>query len=202
MTEPRMQHAQRRSAKTTEEDHRPVILVVFGAGASNGCLDTPMDGLSGQPPLTDWLLQFDEHPDYRPYAAQFRSTAIIRDRVTQLRNQGVTGSLEEILERVRSDAGDDPTLIIGLMAFRWYLQGLIHWCGEKMDAADEGRTLYLSVLDRLTAWRRASDCRLALVTFNYDMLVERALEHLGWTFDFRGPIRSTRHRSLQGSWIR
>ena len=172
----------RRVRARDDLDTRPVMMLIFGAGASNACLDMPMEGLSGQPPLTDWLLSFEEHDDYRGFSAQFRSTAIVRDRVAQLRNQGVSGSLEELLERVRSDAGEDPNLKIGLMAFRWYLQGLINWCGDRMDAADEGRTLYLSVLDRLLAWRRRHDYRLALVTFNYDMLIERALEHLGWTF--------------------
>jgi hypothetical protein len=66
-------------------------------------------------------------------------------------------------------------------AFRFYLQQVLHECGKEWAGAAHNSTNYVELLSRLDRWRHSRGEVICFVTFNYDTLLEDAIEHaLNW----------------------
>jgi len=116
-------------------------------------------------------------------------------------------SVEDVLGRYASEVAEYPHRETQLAAVRFYLQGIIWQCedgwyrGEKQVA-----TNLMALIDQIEKSRGTRE-RPIFVTFNYDRLIENALQNRGQSFSsiqdyiFPGAIRVIK---LHGSvdWLR
>jgi hypothetical protein len=155
-----------------------VLLVVTGAGASNGCIDEdnldPADRLDFQLsriPIANGLFALNNknrdvgvnYPELRGLAAEIR-TALLRDP-----DRTVEDKLAAVVQR-----SDDET-IRQLVAMRFYLRDLVS--SRQMECADllsQGGT-YDALVARLRRWRSESSEPVLYATFNYDTLLDTAI---------------------------
>ena len=68
-----------------------------------------------------------------------------------------------------------------LTAFRFYLRDVLEWAGTRVIEETSGYTRYLRLINLLYDWQHASGEPLRIVTFNYDTILEDALQTIyGW----------------------
>ncbi len=143
-------------------------MVIFGAGAS-------YDSYSSSPPPTD-LGRGDARP---PLANElFLNLPAFRDH---LKRYPQCRPLIPILENAPDvekvlgswTASADPMRLRQLAAVRYYLRDLIYTCERRWNDLTRGVSNYCTVLDQIR-----SQPKVALVTFNYDTMIERALGDL------------------------
>ena len=151
-----------------------MLLVVFGAGASFdsvASLPAPRswreDGQQARPPLADQL--FDDRPRFGEASGVLE---YFRPILPLLRHRGV----EQTMQRLQAEAATNPERHSQLTAVRYYLQfilwGISHdW---RQEAVRRHGSNYHTLLDLIAHYRKAGEA-VALVTFNYDTLLEDAL---------------------------
>lgn len=166
-------------------------MVIFGAGASYDSLPgRPPENAgfslekakdarnSWRPPLAKDL--FAPRPEFEAIARQLRW---LEPLVPVLQHQARGESVEQILQRRQALADGNPARLGELLAVRFYLQQLIHKCEEGWNGTKRAiPTNYRALLDQIDAELRDAE-RVLLVTFNYDRMIERALEARGGTFE-------------------
>lgn len=150
--------------------------MILGAGASYDSIDTSAVSTSQpwwRPPLASQLFEdrgnFNEVLDRYP---QFIG------RVPDLRRKGLAGGLdvERELESIKAEAAVYPPAQVELAAMQFYLRDILIDCTERWQNAGHGATNYADMLSRIERWRAPRNERVAVVTFNYDTLVDLALE--------------------------
>jgi hypothetical protein len=152
---------------------RPRLVVIFGAGASfDSNPDLPAPGFDeDRPPLANNLFDMDRAAT-RGAADAFPRAAPALMAARAAVKAGAT--IEATLARLQAEAQDDPHAQSQLMALRFYLQRVLTQVPDAWDAKAVRQTSYVSMLDQLARWQRATESRLCLITFNYDLLLERA----------------------------
>lgn len=158
---------------TQDAQSDETLVVIFGAGASyDSNPDIPVSGFDeDRPPLANNLFDMDR-PANRAAAAAFPRAAPALMAARAAVKAGET--IETTLARLQSEAEDDPRARSQLMALRFYLQRVLTQIPEAWDVKADRQTSYVSMLDQLARWQRATGHRLCLITFNYDLLLERA----------------------------
>ncbi len=149
-----------------------MLMVVFGAGASYD--STPVypvasGSLAWRPPLARELFDFrqeffaalDEFPQF---------SAIIGD----LRNLPAGVSLESKLSMLQAQLPELPHRARQLTAVRFYLRRVLWEHGDRWASQSHGSSNYAALLGQLQDWQARSEEAVALVSFNYDTLLERA----------------------------
>jgi hypothetical protein len=156
-----------------------MLMVIFGAGASFdssaefrppstfGVAD-PHE--SWRPPLADKLFQNQKHL-FSDIVRRYPKLAPILPR---LRRPHAGRSLEQQLEIFQNEASEDPERKRQLFSVRYYLYELFREISEHWLKETDGVTNYASLIDQIRR-RIPSDEPIALVTFNYDTLLDRAL---------------------------
>jgi hypothetical protein len=88
-------------------------------------------------------------------------------------------SLEQQMQALAREAPEYPERLRQLMAVRYYLQ-YIFWANEDGWFREVAGfiTNYRALLDQIDRWRKGDE-PVCLVTFNYDRLIERALDLYG-----------------------
>jgi hypothetical protein len=149
------------------------LVVIFGAGASfDSNPDVPVGGFDeDRPPLANNLFDMDREAT-KAAAAAFPRAAPALMAARAAVKAGAT--IEGTLTRLQAEAEDDPHARSQLMALRFYLQRVLTQVPDAWDAKAVRQTTYVSMLDQLARWQRETDRRLCLITFNYDLLLERA----------------------------
>jgi len=142
-----------------------MLLVIFGAGASYGSADGPEEL---RPPLADQLL------DYPEVARKYRGSSVVVDYVRR-RMAERSLLLEDALAEFGARAKQATTSQQHLVAFRFYLCDVIASAADQWLDTTSGQTRYLSLLNYLAEWQEESNEPIALVTFNYDTLLDDAL---------------------------
>jgi len=161
------------------------LLVIFGAGASYDSIDpTTVDitDASWRPPLASQL--FD---DRRNFNQALQNYPHFTGRLGDLRRKAAAGGLnvEHELELIRAQAASYPPARVELAAIQFYLRQVLAECTTRWHENATGVTNYVDLLSRIDRWRLERNERVMLVTFNYDTLLDRALEgfpmraHLG-----------------------
>jgi hypothetical protein len=158
-----------------------VLLVIVGAGASYDSIPSRQPN-SAVPdpyrlPLADQLFEsrelFEGIQRQLPQVMQIAPSLLIRRRGE---------SVEDVLERYASQAGEYGERQQQLAAVRFYLQGIIHGCEENWyRAGKQVATNLMQLIDQIECARRGRR-RALYVTFNYDRLIENALENRGQVF--------------------
>jgi hypothetical protein len=158
-----------------------MLLVIFGAGASFDCgpLDHPARPFL---PLTADLIS----REHRTIARRYRGCMPVIDYLEHATRDGSL-NLEQALDRF---AEDDPLRHMQLVAFRFYLCEMLTQIEGIVYSNAYSQTFYMSLLNSLARWRHSGQERVALLTFNYDTLIERAAEEVvtGWKLDGPGYV--------------
>jgi hypothetical protein len=169
------------------------VLVIFGAGASNDAANK-WSNCQWPPPLTNALFRTDERPDEREFLASAPEASGLFDYLRR-RLSAEGGNLEALLREVADVAERDQALAVGLLAVRFYLREYLWRCGQNVLNADANMTNYTTLVHALARWQaRTRGSEVAFVTFNYDFLIERALEYeWAWSFhDINAYVQASR----------
>ena len=156
-------------------------MVIFGAGASYDSVPSrpPSDypRLEARLPLASEL--FSERDEVRDALSRFPQC---RPIVPYLRSPPAGVTIEQTLETLQSEAETDPERTRQLAAVRFYLHYVIWECERSWDGVARGITNYVTLFDQLRRSRRPEET-VCLVTFNYDRMIENALDSVGLTID-------------------
>jgi len=186
----------------------PMLLVIFGAGASYDSADARFGGIvpSQPPPLAAGLVgrRFDrlsaDLPLCQPIIERLRS---------RMNEDDATTSLELELAAIMAAAQESPIRRQQLAAFRFHLYRLISTTTSTWLDELNGYTNYVALLNSILDWQVKVGARVRFVTFNYDELLEHALERYfdNWRFtSMRAYIERADYRvyKLHGStnWAR
>jgi hypothetical protein len=87
-------------------------------------------------------------------------------------------AVEQLLENARSESDALPHVAAQLLGLKAYLTESIGHCNRAWQARAVGMTNYLSLIEEIERWRRPSDEKVLLVTFNYDTLLEEAVARI------------------------
>lgn len=189
-------------------------MVIFGAGASFDSSPTYPFGTTppgataedhhnafNRPPLARELFAnrplfieaIDRYPQCKTIVPRLRAPAVISGE----------RSIEAILQEIEIQAATYQRGRQELAAVQCYLQRAISDCQNRWHNETRGITNYLTLLREIEHTQKGED-PVCLVTFNYDTLLEYALElHFGYKFeqieDYTERIRPFRVFKLHGS---
>ncbi|MEO7862312.1 MAG: hypothetical protein ABIU05_18145 [Nitrospirales bacterium] len=166
-----------------------MLMVVFGAGASydsypslrppvsvtNNISPASQELEEHRPPLAHQL--FSERDAFAKVTSAFPECQPIIPFLRHVRGS----SVEQVLEDLQSRVSANPRRAIQLAAIRHYLQFIIVECEDRWRNVHNGITNYTTLLDEIEDWRQRQDEPVCLVTFNYDMMIEKALPSVGVT---------------------
>jgi hypothetical protein len=133
------------------------------------------------PPLTQELVE--PRALYGTILRRYRSALPV---VSQLRDALASGGGTLSLEQALATYGQrgNPEIALHLMGFRFYLRDLTIACSEYAESAEFGGPLthYTRLVTRLHNWAYGGDREACFVSFNYDLLLDRACEAV-WGLD-------------------
>ena len=91
--------------------------------------------------------------------------------------------VEQQLAKFQEQARTFPERHPQLLAIRFYLHFVLWECQKTWLDYHQGITNYATCLDEIECWRFGTDEKVCVVTFNYDTMLEQAMEQvLGRTF--------------------
>jgi SIR2-like domain len=159
-----------------------MLMVIFGAGASYDSVPTyppgthidTGDALNNfhRPPLANEL--FENRPVFADAITRFPACQPIVPRLRRLKGE----TLEAALQDLQARAIDYPRGLQQLAAVRYYLQYILWQCSIAWRGIAQGVTNYKTLLDQIERTHRKND-PVCIVTFNYDTLLEDALNNFG-----------------------
>ena len=190
-----------------------MVLVIVGAGASFECLPQDVhDRLRAspefrnyRPPLARQL--FDLRESFGTVLEDHQECAPIVGKLRRILGANRDASIEQELEKVQAEAGDYLPDRVALIELRRYLQEILGKCGDWILQSSHGDTLYAELVRRIGRWRHEAREPVTIVNFNYDTILDRALEtnaglDLRWPEAYMGD--EWRYLKLHGSvdWYR
>ncbi len=159
-----------------------MLMVIFGAGASYGSVmvAAPLQRASSanyelsmrnRPPLTKDLLL----PRFGTYAERYNGSGPALVQLQRALDLRPGSGIETVIGELYAQASGDTEIARHVLALRFYLADLIETTADLWWAQHHGITHYAQLLARLGVWRAATREPVALVTFNYDTLLDRSL---------------------------
>lgn len=158
-----------------------MLLVIFGAGASyDSVLHRPVGGYEEfRPPLANQL--FDNRA---AFVAAMGNYADCKPLVNLLRGDV---RVEQKLAKFEEEAKTFPPRRRQLAAIRYYLHEMLWKCEDRWAIEHRDITNHATFLDAVERWRFEKREKVCVVTFNYDRMIERAMEQgLKFLFDHFG----------------
>ncbi len=151
-------------------------MVVFGAGASFDSDPTrPARGNASaeefRPPLADQL--FDNRPLFAEIMRRFPACLPIVPYLRYRKSQTV----EQALEALQNEAEGHRARFSQLAAIRWYLRVTLALCTDQWLSDSRGILNHKTLFDQIEQHGRPQQ-GVCIVTFNYDLLIERGLESI------------------------
>lgn len=187
------------SRKTTQSDIlAAMLMVIFGAGASYdsaqayplvysggasqnfGASALPVDqGGPWRPPLANDLF-LNRDGMFGAIVAKYPKLSHI---LARLRSPSSERSVEQTLESLQEQGKNSPETQRELASVRYYLCEFLNEVTEEWSKRTNGATNYAPLIREVLRFNKVDE-RACLVTFNYDLLLERAL----YSFDFRRKV--------------
>lgn len=167
-----------------------MLMVIFGAGASYDSaqafpvsINPPSGGNGGpwRPPLANNLFR-DQN---EVFGTTIRKYNQLRRILPFLREPTASGSVEQTLESLQEQGRTYPERKRELTAVKFYLADLLMEVTNHWDERTNGITNYAVLVDEILRLD-GSGGEVCLITFNYDLLLERALVGLDG-FKMKGP---------------
>lgn len=157
-----------------------MLLVIFGAGASFDSAplypDTSINAPNPRLPLANDL--FSRNPINLEAIEKFPACQPIFPYLHNAPN-----TVENWLEKLRNEAERYPQRNIQLAAIRYYLQHVIFRRQQSMESHYiHNVSNYTTLIDQIN-YSRNSNGKVAIVTFNYDTLIETALKSVDLSLD-------------------
>jgi hypothetical protein len=160
-----------------------MLMVVFGAGASydsvpdaNWGHDMRSNAANLQPPVAKNLFDL-RRPAFLTASKRF-DVAGVGGLIMELQAaaQHKSPSVEEFLQtRALWAEGGDVDVQCHLLGVRYYLMEVVEGATSAWEELADGHTNYRPLLNKINQYRRENDESVLLVTFNYDLLLEHAL---------------------------
>lgn len=156
-----------------------MLMVIFGAGASYdsaqafGVTISPPSGGNGgpwRPPLANSLFR-DQNEVFGTIIRKYNQ---LRRILPFLREPTASGGVEQTLESLQEQGRTYPERRRELAAVKFYLADLLMEVTERWDERTNGITNYAVLVDEILRLDGSGE-DVCLVTFNYDLLLERAL---------------------------
>ena len=156
-----------------------MLTIILGAGASHDSAPVNSYGAKGnpwQPPLTKDIFLASQVWCVRQDTVKFPDHLIpILDRIRRESSQ-VGVSMESVLEALRSEMDSNPRRWPQLLAIQdWLCQVLTH-CTDEWIRPLAGATTLVDLAERLHDWRLQVNEPINFITFNYDLLLEKAVD--------------------------
>lgn len=184
-----------------------MLMVIFGAGASYDAF-RGFD-LKKRVPLVKDLFDHDVRRSFASTASMFGPSRPLVQELREKVRSNEHVSLEDELDRLQERAKIDEDVASQMMALRFYLAKVIADTSSVVVDESDGFTSYVRLLRDIGRWQKDTDTEVALVTFNYDTMLEDAVaDHTGRPLfaDFDRYVRTTPWRvfKLHGSvsWSR
>lgn len=162
-------------------------LVIFGAGASYDAIPKGKKGEfndSRRMPLANGLFA-----DYGVQNNHLREYGVVRiaNKFRQILESGSHLDLEEELDKLESQADNNQALRKEFIALHYYIKFVIQAYTKDIQYGLSRMTNYITLLDFLQDQKIRNRSMFELVTFNYDLLLDYALEQVsaGWDRDPR-----------------
>ena len=149
-----------------------MLMVVFGAGASFDSVNLsqhPNIDPAYRPPLANDLF----HSRFDDMFHGLRSELV--PILNMLRSLPNDRPVERVLQELEERAAGYPRRRGQLMAVRFYLRLLLRSCGDVYAEGADHATNYVALFDSIAEWQHHTGEEVAIVTFNYDLMVEYAL---------------------------
>ncbi len=175
----------------------PMLMVIFGAGASYDSYPDfpPPDVPQGQgnqsippiqsspqnqrelwrPPLANQLFSNPQHA-YSHIVKRYPKLTHILHYLSQPSDGR---SVEQILELLQDQGKDYPERPREIASVRYYLRDLLYEVSNRWSDETDGATNYPLLIGELLRLNKGNE-PIALVTFNYDLLLDRALQTFGY----------------------
>jgi len=177
------------------------MLVILGAGASSDCLPPSVAGYGiatsaslpsravedARPPMTQQLAESRALSNWVLGHWRSATPVVAHLRDTLSRDEGQSEEKVKTLEvalREFEAAGDRiPERKRQMLAMRFYLRDLFAACTDYMCSPElaGGVTNHVALLNRLLEWCSPGNRTVVFISFNYDFILERAMEAL-WGF--------------------
>lgn len=157
-----------------------MLLVILGAGASYDSapskppLESRYRDLPNRPPLADQL--FGDRPYFGQVMQKYPNCLDIAPRLRHLQD-GV--SIESVLQFLQSEATEYPGRLQQLTAVRYYLQEILTICPNQWIHESHSMFNHRTLLDDIRRWHK-KEKRVCFVTFNYDLIMDSALNYAGF----------------------
>jgi hypothetical protein len=157
-----------------------MLMVIFGAGASYDSAQAyrpkAIPPEWWRPPLAKELF-LDRDKQLGEVVKRYPKLTHI---LPYLREPSSGSSVEQVLESLQDEGKDDPESQREMASVRFYLCELLTKITVEWTSKTNGVTNYAPLVKDILRFNNSRE-RVCLVTFNYDLLLERAL----YTFDFQ-----------------
>lgn len=159
-----------------------MLLVILGAGASYDSApskhpeESRHTNLQNRPPLASEL--FSDRPYFGEIMNKYPQCLPI---ISRLRNIPPESSVELQLQRLQSEATRYPERHRQLAAVRYYLQEILTVCPAQWLGETQSVSNYSTLIDDIRHWKEPEE-KVCFVTFNYDKLLDEALNRAGYRF--------------------
>ncbi len=172
-----------------------MLVVVLGAGASHDSVPRPEELGSWQdyaPPLASDLFNARAAPFGDALEVHRMAAGAVGALASTVRaGTNVEVALESLQERAE---GGNEAAASELAAVRYYLRDALWDCSTQWHQAAKRVTNYATLLHYLETWRAPAQEQVALVTFNYDVLLESALADRDIRFRDMHGVETTQDR--------
>jgi hypothetical protein len=153
-----------------------MLMVIFGAGASYDSVEAIRPGTGkgqeeNRPPVADQL--FEDRPRFTQEMTRYRDCVPLIPRL-RTRENGL--SVEDMLGRLYEEAPTHGARYRQFAAIRFYLYSMICSCQRHWLDASKGITNHVALIDQIDRWLPVYG-KVCLVTFNYDLWIEHALDY-------------------------
>jgi len=172
-----------------------MLLAIFGAGATYDSCSSFLPGTipSSQldfirPPLAEEL--FKARPAFRELMKQYPKCFDVLPRIEK---PPANSTVEHELEKLQ--ASGDYEVPRQLASIRFYLRDIIWDCVGKWMEETRGASNYKALLNYIRAANIAANT--LLVTFNYDLMLEDALQHQGKKIQSIGEYVGSPYRTIK-----